>query len=447
MYMKGRSVVLGNSRPEGLGNFRQGTEIKMQHFKNGILQTSVHNFERAATRLNLNESIRRKILGPAEKIEIKINPVLPGGKVSNISVFVVRHNDALGPAKGGIRMASNVTLDDITGLAMEMTWKTSLIGVPFGGGKSGICFDPATLSLDAKEVIIRAFIRGARRHVGPEIYIPAPDMGTDEMDMGHIRDCISYSDGISITKGCFVTGKPVIFGGIVGRREATGKGVVYIVLAMCEKLGLDITEMRVVIQGFGNVGSVVAAEIVKCGARVIAIADITGAVMNPNGLDIEALSQYVRQAGGVKGFKKATNVERAKVFEVDCDILIPAAAGSQITVENVNKIKTKIIAEGANAPTTPRADQILNERNILLIPDILCNAGGVFVSYLEYTQETQREQMTLAQVKQRLAERMQQRFNDVYNFAKEKGLTMREAAMEIAVGKVVEAVFARGLLP
>jgi glutamate dehydrogenase/leucine dehydrogenase len=424
-----------------------GTKSKMKKQKDSILQTSVHNLEMSAKRLHLDGPIRRKLLEPRERIEINIDPALPGSKVAHIKTFVVRHNDALGPSKGGIRMTPDVTLDDITGLAMEMTWKTSLIGVPFGGGKSGICYDPAAIPPEAKEIIIRSFTRGAIRHIGPEIYIPAPDMGTNELDMAHIRDCIAYSGGVSITNGCFVTGKPVILGGIVGRREATGKGVVHTITTACEKLGLDINKMRVAVQGFGNVGSVAAAEIAKCGAKVIAVADITGGVVNNDGLDINALIQHVQKSGGVKGFKMATHIDRSQIFEIDCDILIPAAAGSQITIQNVKKIKAKLIAEGANAPTTPQADEILNKKNIFVIPDILCNAGGVFVSYLEYTQETQREQMTLADVEQRLAGRMKQRFNEVYDFAKQKQLTMREAAMDMAVSKVVEAIYARGLLP
>jgi glutamate dehydrogenase/leucine dehydrogenase len=414
---------------------------------NSLLQTALHNFAVAANRLNLDEGIYHKVLQPKEKIELNLSPILPGGKVLNVKAFVVRHNDALGPAKGGIRMTSDVTLDDVTALAMEMTWKTSLIGVPFGGGKSGIRIDPAELTPPHREVIIRAFTRGAKRHIGPEIYIPAPDMGTNELDMAHIRDCISYSDGISITKGCFVTGKPVILGGIVGRKEATGKGVAYTVKTVCERIGLDIRKARVAIQGFGNVGSVAAAEIAKLGATVLAIADISGCVMNPDGLDIEALLDYVQPTGRVKGFGKAEHLHKDQIFELDCDILVPAAAGSQITGQNAGKIRAKIIAEGANAPTTPQADKILNERAITVIPDILCNAGGVFVSYLEYTQETQHEQMTREQVELRLAARMQERFNQVYELAKEKSFSMREAAMQIAVKRVVEAVFTRGLLP
>ncbi len=419
----------------------------MNQPKDTILDTAIHNFRQAANRLNLDEPIYQKLLTARERIEVNINPALSGNKAANIKTFVVRHNDALGPAKGGIRMTPEVSLDDITGLAMEMTWKTSLIGVPFGGGKAGICVEPAQLAPADKEVIIRSFTRGVRRHIGPEIYIPAPDMGTNETDMAHIRDCVSYSDGISITKGCFVTGKPVILGGIVGRKEATGKGVVYTILAMCEKLGTDIREMRIAIQGFGNVGSVAAEQIVGCGAKLVAVADIFGAVINPDGMDMQELLKHYRKTGTVKGFKKAIKLDRDKIFEVDCDILIPAAAGSQITIENAGKIKANVIAEAANAPTTPQADEILNKRRIFVIPDILCNAGGVFVSYLEYTQETQREQMTLEQVESRLAERMKNRFNDVYDLAGQKQITMREAAMEIAVAKVVEAVYARGLLP
>ncbi len=419
----------------------------MKSSNSSILQTALHNFEMSATRLKLDEAIRHKIEEPRERIEITLSPILPNGKVVTVKAFVVRHNEALGPSKGGIRMTPEVTLDDVTGLSMEMTWKTALIDVPFGGGKSGIKADPTKLSPNEKEVIIRSFTRGAKRHIGPEIYIPAPDMGTNELDMAHIRDCISYSEGISITKGCFVTGKPVIMGGIVGRREATGKGVVQTVLAMCQKLGLAISDMRVAIQGFGNVGAISAAEIVKRGAKVIAVADICGGVANTKGLDIETLMEHVKKKGCVKGFKGAAAFDGDKIFDIDCDILIPAATGSQITTKNAGKIKAKFIAEGANAPTTPEGDAILRKRHIPVIPDILCNAGGVFVSYLEYTQETQHEQMTLVEVERRLSDRMKKRFNEVFDFANENHLTMREAAMDIAVSKVVEAVFTRGLLP
>ena len=333
----------------------------MKSSNGSILQTALHNFEMSAKRLKLDEAIQHKIEDPRERIEITLSPILPNGKVITVKAFVVRHNEALGPSKGGIRMTPEVTLDDVTGLSMEMTWKTALIDVPFGGGKSGIKADPTKLSPSEKEVIIRSFTRGAKRHIGPEIYIPAPDMGTNELDMAHIRDCISYSEGISITKGCFVTGKPVIMGGIVGRREATGKGVVQTVLAMCQKLGLDINDMRVAIQGFGNVGAISAVEIVKHGAKVVAVADICGGIANRKGLDIEALMEHVKKKGCIKGFKDAEAFEGDRIFDIDCDILIPAATGSQITAKNAGKIKAKFIAEGANAPTTPEGDAILTK--------------------------------------------------------------------------------------
>ena len=421
--------------------------MKDKRIIHGILQTASENLREAAIRLKLDDSMYRKLKDPTEKIEITINPVLENGKMVHIKTFVVRHNDALGPSKGGIRMTESVTIDDITGLAMEMTWKCALIGVPFGGGKSGIACDPSKLSAVDKEIIIRSFTRGARRHIGPEVYIPAPDMGTNQADMGHIRDCISYSEGISITKGCYVTGKPVILGGIVGRTEATGKGVVFSLKAACGKKGIDLAGSRVAVQGLGNVGGIAAREIVKHGAIIVAAEDITGAVYNSSGIDINALLEYVAKNGGVKGFSGAKPMPNEKFFAVDCDILIPAAAGSQITAGNAGSIKAKIIAEGANAPTTPEGDKILNKKNIFMIPDILCNAGGVFVSYLEYTQETQREQMTLQEVEKRLEDRMNDRFNEVYDYSVKKKIPMRQAAMDIAVSKVLEAVKVRGLLP
>ena len=412
-----------------------------------ILQTAVWNIEQAAKRLDLDAAILARFSEPKEKIEVAINPKLADGKILHLNAFVVRHNDSLGPAKGGIRMTPTVTADEVAGLAMEMTWKTALIGVPFGGGKSGIRIDPSGLTPDSKETIIRSFVRGAQRHIGPEIYIPAPDMGTNEEDMGHIRDCIAYSSGTSITSGCFVTGKPAILGGIVGRREATGKGVVYAIQTACEHLGVNIEQMRVAVQGFGNVGSVVTSEIARLGVKVVAVADITGGTVNMAGLDVNALTEYVQTSGGVKGFEGGKDIDSQAMLEADCDILIPAATGSVITEANAGQIKARIIAEGANAPTTPQADEILDRKGIFVIPDILCNAGGVFVSYLEYTQETQREQTTLAEVERRLAERIRQTFEEVYHYATRKQDTLRRAAMDLAVSRVVEGVIARGLLP
>ncbi|NQU75000.1 MAG: Glu/Leu/Phe/Val dehydrogenase [Planctomycetes bacterium] len=413
----------------------------------GILETAVWNIEQAAKRLDLDSEVLAMIAEPKEVIEIWLDPRLPDGKRAHIKAFISRHNDTLGPAKGGIRMTDSVSRDEIVGLSMEMTWKSALVGVPFGGGKAGIRCDPASLAPVAKEAVIRSFTNGVRRHIGPEVYVPAPDMGTNEQDMGHVRDCVSYATGTAITRGCFVTGKPVILGGIVGRREATGKGVVYAIEAACERLGMNFSHQRVAIQGFGNVGGVAAVELARRHAKIVAVADITGGTCNPDGLDIPTLANHVRTADGVRGFPGGKAISNEQLLQTDCDILIPAATGSVITGENAGKIQAKLIAEGANAPTTPKADEILNSRGIFVIPDILCNAGGVFVSYLEYTQETQREQTPIEEVERRLAGRLKETFSRVHHLASAKNEPMRHAAMDIAVARVVEGIIARGTLP
>ncbi|MCD6174986.1 MAG: Glu/Leu/Phe/Val dehydrogenase [Planctomycetes bacterium] len=419
----------------------------MDTVNNSILQIARYNLQQTADRIALDEAVLNRIADPKETIELRLSPVLKDGRVANMSAFISRHSDILGPAKGGIRMTSSVTMDEVIGLSMEMTWKTSLIGVPFGGGKSGIRYDGTSLSSEDKERVIRSFARSAKRHFGPELYIPAPDMGTNERDMGHIRDCISYSEGTSITKGCFVTGKPIIIGGIPGRRAATGKGVVYTIIAACGKLGIEPQKMSVVIQGFGNVGSEAARELVTQGAKIIAVSDVSGGLLNEQGIDIEELVKYTSQYGSIEGFDRGDPMPKESIFNIPCECLIPAASGSQITTENVGQINAAIIAEGANAPTTPGADDILNNRGIFVIPDILCNAGGVFVSYLEYVQETQHEQMMVEQVENRLYKRMTGTFETVYTYSQSKGMTMRNASMEIALNRVVDGITARGLLP
>ena len=412
-----------------------------------ILQTALWNVQQAARRLELDENLTRRLSEPSEQIRKVIHPLMPDGRSLHVLAYVVRYNDVLGPAKGGIRMTATVDLDEVTGLAMEMTWKTSLIGVPFGGGKAGICYDPAQLRPTEKEILIRAFTRGLHRHIGPEIYVPAPDMGTNERDMGHICDCISYSSGTSITAGCFVTGKPVVLGGIVGRREATGRGVVSTIAAACQRLNLRLPGLRAAVQGFGNVGSVTALALAEAGASVVAVSDLSGGIFSKDGLDVRRLAEHVQETGHVRGFAGGSDVPRDEVLETDCDVLIPAAAGSVITEQNAGRIRARIVAEGANAPVTPAADAILGDRQVFVIPDILCNAGGVFVSYLEYTQETQRDQMTREEVERRLAERMQTTFEKVHERAERTAVTMRHAAMDIAVSRVVDGIIARGLLP
>jgi glutamate dehydrogenase (NAD(P)+) len=417
--------------------------------KQSILETSLANFDRAAALLarEVGADLLAKIRSPLERIELRLTPLLGNRTVHAFPAYVVRHSVALGPSKGGIRMTPSVSLDDVTGLAMEMTWKCALIGVPFGGGKSGIVADAAKLSPLDKETLIRSFARNAVRHVGPQVYVPAPDMGTNERDMGYIKDSLSYSMGLATTQGCFVTGKPVILGGIPGRREATGHGVAATVAQAAKVVGLPKRGAKVIVQGFGNVGSVAARALGGMGMRIVGASDLSQALYAPAGLDVEALARHVEETGLVKGFRGGKAVDGLKLLEMPCDVLVPAAAANQITESNADRISARLIAEGANSPTTPAGDEVLAKRGVFVIPDILCNAGGVFVSYLEFTQETQQEQMTLEEVESRLQARMAAKFQEVHALSRKRSLHMRDAAMYQAVKTVAAAVLARGHLP
>ena len=383
---------------------------------------------------------------PKECIRLRLSPQLRDGQIHNITAYVVRHSDILGPSKGGIRMSSLVDEDMVRSLAMEMTLKTALIDVPFGGGKSGICIDPTDLHPDDKETIIRSFINHALRHIGPEVYVPAPDMGTGEREMGFIKDSIAYGEGHATTRGCYVTGKPLILGGIPGRREATGYGVVITLKMLAERRGLDLARSRVVIQGFGNVGSVAAQKLAELGTTVLAVSDVRGAIYRPGGIDIKALSRFVDQTGTVVGFPDAKIIKSDSFYNLECDLFMPAAIGGVLDRERASRIRARIIAEAANGPTTPEGDRVLAERGIDVIPDILCNAGGVFVSYLEYTQETQRDQWTLDDVNKRLERRMSSRFDAVWDLAEQDGTTPRTAAIKLSLERLMAGMRSRGYL-
>lgn len=414
-----------------------------------ILGNALANFDHAFSliRGEVDGDVLEKVRQPRERIELTLAPQLEDGKVHMFRAFIVRHNDALGPAKGGIRMTGTVVLDDVTGLAMEMTWKCALIGVPFGGGKSGIVADPTKLSRLDKETLVRSFVRNAHRHIAPGVYVPAPDMGTNEQDMGYIKDAICYSAGVATTPGCYVTGKPVVLGGIPGRREATGRGVATVVAEAFRQQGIDPRQATAIVQGFGNVGAVTAVTLDSMGVRVCGVSDVYGACYNPAGLDIPALASHVAGGNPIATFPGAESIDGKKLLEMPCDVLVPAASASQITADNAPRIAARLIVEAANSPTTVDADEILNQRGVLVVPDILANAGGVFVSYLEYTQETQQEQMTEAEVNARLQQRMIDRYAQVSSLAKERKWAMRSAAMYLGLKNVYTAVVARGLLP
>ena len=413
-----------------------------------LLHYALANFDRAAARLKgeVDAEIIQKIRTPKERIELRLDSQWNDGQAHTFKAVVVRHSDALGPAKGGIRMDPAVTLDDVTGLAMEMAWKCSLIGVPFGGGKSGIVADPRKMARLNKEALIRSFVRSARRHIGPLLYVPAPDMGTDEADMGYVKDTIAQANGHATTQGCYVTGKPVICGGILGRREATGRGVVDVALQAIRQMAREPRQVTAVVQGFGNVGSVTVQCLADHGIKVIGVGDLNGAIHQSGGLDVAALKQYAARTGTVAGFPQADAIDPQKLLELECDLLIPAAAASQLTEENAGRIGAKLIVEAANSPTTPGADRIFEQRGVKIVPDILANAGGVFVSYLEYAQETQQEQMTEQEVNSRLRQRMVERYVLVADTAGKLQCPMRDAAMYLALRRLCDAVLARGLL-
>ena len=412
-----------------------------------MLDCTMRNMYRIAEKCRLSDQIIDRLQNPRETIEMTINPLLSNGKTATVKLFVVIHNRALGPAKGGIRFAASTSVQEVTALATEMTWKTSLIGVPFGGGKSGICLAGYDLTPQDKEILIRHFARAALPHIGPERYVPAPDMGTNETDMGYIRDTIASSSGSSITRGCFVTGKPVLLGGIPGRREATGQGVVFSTIKAANHLGIEVRGARVVVQGFGNVGSVVCDLLAQAGARIVAVSDCYGGCHNEMGLDISSLKRHVAEGGPLASFYGGHPIDGDELLSLECDILIPAATANQITSSNADQVRAKLIAEAANGPTTPEADEILDDNGVFVVPDILCNAGGVFVSYLEYTQETQREQKTIEEVNSRLKRRIEGCFDEVLHQASGAGENMRTAALGLAVKRVAQAIEARGLLP
>lgn len=414
-----------------------------------MLDNALVNYDRAARLLagEYDAGLLAKFRVPRERCELRLAPQLSDGKIHLFKAFVVHHDNAIGPCKGGIRMTAGVTLDDVTALAMEMTWKCALIGVPFGGGKSGIVADPLQLKPDEKQTLIRSFTRSAHHLIHPLVYVPAPDMGTNAVDMGYIKDAISYSAGNATTQGCYVTGKPVILGGIPGRREATGRGVAIATESALVRMGKSIKGARIIIQGFGNVGALAAEAFLERGAIIVGVSDVNEAVADEKGLDVRALMAHVGRTGSLKGCGQGKTVAHARLLELPCDVLVPAASANQITAENAPRIQAAIVAEGANGPTTPEADEILSRRGVFVIPDILCNAGGVFVSYLEYTQETQQEQMTEDEVVARLEKRMKERFTLVAETAEKRRLSTREAAMLIAVSRVCDAAIARGHLP
>ncbi|HSS96040.1 MAG TPA: Glu/Leu/Phe/Val dehydrogenase [Terriglobales bacterium] len=400
-------------------------------------------FDLAATKLNLDDGIRKVLSYPNREIILHIPVALDNGKLEVYTGYRVQHSIARGPAKGGIRYAPDVSLDEVRALASWMTWKCAVVNIPFGGAKGGIICDPHKMSQGELERMTRRYTAELVEFIGPEKDVPAPDVNTNEQTMAWIMD--TYSMHMRQTVTAVVTGKPINIGGSRGRREATGRGIMLVCDEAVKKLGLTPEQTRVIVQGFGNVGSNAALLMAEAGYRIIGIAEVEGGLFNKNGIDVEALSQYRQRNRTLKGFPGAEAADPAELLITECEILIPAATENVITSRNAADIKCKILAEGANGPTTSVADDILAEKKVFVIPDILCNAGGVTTSYFEWVQDRQGYFWKESAVNDRLAEIMKESFQDVVRYAETHNVNNRIAAYMLAIDRVAYTIRQRGI--
>jgi glutamate dehydrogenase (NAD(P)+) len=402
-------------------------------------------FDLAAERLNLDPGLRRVLREPRRELTVHFPVKMDDGSVQVFTGYRIQHNLGRGPAKGGIRYHQDVSLDEVKALAMWMTWKCAVVGIPYGGGKGGVIVDPKKLSQKELEALTRRFFTEIEVLVGPEKDIPAPDVNTNAQVMAWMMD--TYSMHVGYTVPGVVTGKPISLGGSEGRNEATARGTVYCIVEAARHNGIDLKSARVAIQGFGNAGSIAAKLISEEGSTVVAVSDSTGGISNPDGLDIHRVIAWKKEHGTVQGFPGSTDITNAEVLEVDCDILIPAALENQITARNAGNVKAKIVAEAANGPTTPEADQIMFKDWKFMIPDILCNAGGVTVSYFEWVQDLNRDHWSEQVVNAKLKEIMVKAFQETLAIARRDQVDMRTAAYLLAVQRVADATSMRGLYP
>jgi glutamate dehydrogenase (NAD(P)+) len=402
-------------------------------------------FDHSADKLDLDDGMRRVLRVPQRELTVNFPVTMDDGSVRVFTGHRVQHNVSRGPAKGGIRYHQDVSLDEVRALSMWMTWKCAVVNIPFGGGKGGVIVDPKKLSIREVEGLTRRFTTEISPLIGPDRDIPAPDVNTNAQTMAWIMDTFSMHHGYTISG--VVTGKPIAVGGSLGRNEATARGAVFTLLQWAKAANQPLTDQRVAIQGYGNAGSIAATLLAAEGARIVAVSDSTGGIHNPAGLDPAKVSAWKREHGTVVGFPGADEVTNREILEVDCDILVPAALENQITKANAPNIRARVVAEAANGPTTPEADAILYDRGVFLIPDILCNAGGVTVSYFEWVQDMQSFFWTEARINESLKEIMDQAFAAVHTMAERHEVDMRTAAYMVAVARVAEATTLRGLYP
>ena len=408
-----------------------------------VYESMAARFDIAARKLGLDEGLYKYLRLPNREIIVHIPVVMDSGRLDVFDGFRVQHSIARGPSKGGIRFGPEVTLDEIRGLAAEMTWKCAVVNIPFGGAKGGVICDPHKLSEGELERITRRYTAEILDYIGPERDVPAPDMNTNEQTMAWIMD--TYSMHVRHTVTASVTGKPIDLGGSQGRRAATGRGCMIACDESLKRFGRSRESTRVIVQGFGNVGSQAARLMHEAGYKIVGVADIAGGVYNPRGLDVPALAEYVAQMKTVSGFPGGEPIDSLTILEQDCEVLLPAATESVITSRNAERIKARILVEGANSPTTPPADEILFEHGVFVVPDILANAGGVTVSYFEWVQDRQGYFWPEADVNERLKHILVNSFNDVVRYGEKHNVNNRIAAYMLAIDRVAFTMKLRGI--
>jgi len=408
-----------------------------------IFGTMLQEFDGAARILNLEPGIWRILTAPKRQIIVSCPVQMDSGDIKVFTGYRVQYNVSLGPAKGGIRYHPDVTLDEVTTLAAWMTWKCAVAHIPFGGGKGGVVCDPSRMSRRELEALTRRYVAEIIDAIGPEKDVPAPDVNTNEQTMAWVMD--TYSMHVGHTSTAVVTGKPIELGGSLGRREATGRGVMLVTRESAHHLGFELSGARVAIQGFGNVGGVSAALLAEQGARIVAVADWKGGTYNAAGLDIPALLTYAQQHKTVAGFPRGDALSNAELFALEVDVLIPAALENQITMENAPTLKTRVLVEGANGPTTPEAHRYLHRQGVFVVPDILANCGGVTASYFEWVQDRHGYFWTEQEVNERLERKICTAFEEVLTTMKRYQVDMRTAAYLVAINRVAAVTRMRGM--
>jgi glutamate dehydrogenase (NAD(P)+) len=406
-------------------------------------ELAIKQFDIAASKLNLDPNVATRLRRPDRAMIVSVPTRMDDGRVHVFTGYRVQHNDVLGPFKGGIRYHPEVSLGEVSALAMWMTWKCSLVGLPLGGAKGGIACDPAELSRNELQALTRRYTAEILNFIGPEVDVPAPDMGTNEQVMAWIMDTYSQHKGHAVPE--VVTGKPVAIGGTLGRREATGRGVVYTITEAAKHLGLDLIGCTAAVQGFGNVGSVVTKELAQLGVKIIGVADRTGGYFDAKGLPVDKLLEVAHKTHSLENCPYGDKISNAELLELKCDILVPAALEMQITEENAGRVQCRLLAEGANGPTTLGADAILRDKDIFLVPDILANAGGVIVSYFEWVQDLQNFFWSEDEVNTKLKDMLTKTFHKVLDMSRQHKVDMRLAALMMGIDRVTRAMLWRGL--